>query len=89
MTNIPKQLTVPPMPQTKFDNIRADVSIDNLIRLLEICKQEVGGEELVLFRDDDDNIFMPEYPTIAIENIYDPANGEWLCHRVFIDVRKE
>lgn len=87
--SIPKQLNVPPMPQMKFGDAKADVTIDSLIRMLEICKQEVGGEELVLFRDEDDNVFMPRYPTIVIENTYDPVHGEWLCHRMFIDVRKE
>lgn len=84
-TKIPKQLSIPPMPQIKY---KEDVTIDNLIRILEICKQEVGGNELIIFRDRDGHEFVPIYPIITMENNYNPANGEWLCHRILIEVDK-
>ena len=88
--NIPRHLTVPPMPEKMDEDAQIqDITIDSLIRLLEICKQEVGGDEMVLFRDSrESEIFTPAYPILTVENSYDPVDGEWVCRRAIIDVRK-
>lgn len=82
-----ESISVPPMPDYMDKEAqREDITIDTLIRLLEITKGQIGGDELVLFRNSKtEHIVMPVFPLVIVENTYDPINGEKLCHRVFIE----
>ena len=66
-----------------------DITIDSLIKYLQLVKSKgVSGDELVLFRDfESQEIFMPTYPVLTLEESFDPTNGEKLCHRVIIECR--
>ena len=82
-----ESIVVPPMPDyMNKEAQREDITIDTLIRLLEIVKEQIGGDEFVLFRDNKtEHIVTPVFPSVIVENTYDPINGEKLCHRVFIE----
>ena len=84
--NIPEQLTVPSMPSR---DEHEDVTIDSMIKIFQLIKSKgVSGNELILFRDfGSQELFMPTYPVVTLEESFDPITGEKVCHRVIVECR--
>lgn len=81
MTEIPAKLNV----STENDD---SISINDMINLLTQLKESGYGDDILYFRDSmTGEVLFPAYPIIVKECYFDGHNGDFLCHRMSLEVK--